>query len=798
MDVPAFECHPKGLTGRGGKARIAIIGQNPAKEDVKSKDVFQSRPGHLLRACIKATIDEPVWLTNGLCYATSTAERDHFEACWPRLKAELEYCGAQVVFTLGKAISDYFLGDDTFGQWRGCAYYHKQLGVWIIPTWSPIQPLFLEQESFVVDILRDLAKAKLYFDKVPDDFKVTSQVLDLEKSSRWLATMPQNKLATLDVETFQELDQLACLAISSGDDTVVFSREAVEGLTSDDWAPVLGHNWGFHNGIFDCYQLYKQYGFILPIVEDSMLQSFSLDNRSGGDGEDTNMNTQGVHGLKRLSAEYQGAGLYNINVKQTILNGEWDKLYTYNGKDSCNTIRLIEMFRPLQEAEEVRQLYLDKMIDQANVLLEQQIQGTPIDIKILGELAHHFGSEYIEREERLISMAWDMGWDNVKVTKSGKEIRTDINANSPKQLAHFLYDIRGLKPSSNAANRVGRMVVGASNRSTAEWALESLAGDPFVDNLLELRHVGKMFGTYVQGVDRNLDSLNRVHPSPKVHGTVTGRLSYTEPPVQTVPSDYGRTGGADFGRLRGLFAAHEGFVSWAADYEQAELWSMYMWSKDPVMLEDLLSGDFHTAASESMFQTKRSLHTAEVWQQIRFKSKFVTFGVAFGRSAISLSQNQLKGYSVRECQEFIDNWYKRYWVFRDWVNEQKRIIVDVGEQVTPTGRKFKYSVVLNKDAFRKCINHPVQSLAHDHLIESNIELHQKLKPYGAKIWFDVHDALLGEIPIGQEKEVAKLIVEVMERPRYSEIGIPVELKIGRSWRESTKVYARHEWKGEYA
>jgi len=244
-----------------------------------------------------------------------------------------------------------------------------------------------------------------------------------------------------------------------------------------------------------------------------------------------------------------------------------------------------------------------------------------------------------------------------------------------------------------------------------------------------------------------------------------------------------------------LFAAPKGFTAFAADYEQAELYSMYFWSRDPVMLADLMSGDFHTAASEQMFNTKRELHSAMDWQAIRFKSKFVTFGVAFGRSAKSLSQNQLKGYTIRECQEFIDNWYARYHVFHEWVKGQKRQIREEGLQVTPTGRRFVYPVVLNQDSYRKCINHPVSSFSHDHLIESNIELHERFKEYGAHMWFDVHDALLGEIPKGKEEEVSRLIVEVMERPRFGNpIGIPVELKLGKSWRDAKKVYAGGKWK----
>ena len=753
-----------------------VIGSGPSREDVKLGLMNQGEAGKLLKACLKAGLQElEYYATNLMCWQKQAPEASHFDMCSERFEREMQAVRPKIIFTLGKEACERLIGVP-FGTSRAVAFWLPKYEAWAIPTWHPVVALLTTNEDIVSDLVRDFKKASLYLDRTPQDCVPESfTVLDSGLEARQvLRELPSDRPVALDVETYfhlggREATKLASLAISTGDKTWVFTQRALEELSSNDWQS-RQHDvqWTFHNGMFDTTILYKNTGVRLPVVEDTMLQSYSLDNRSGGDAESQKFTT-GIHGLKRLAAEYEGAGIYNISVGDTIKAGKWGELYKYNAYDAYYTAKLTSRFRYWQVEDDVRDVYEKLMIPSANMLSELQERGVPIDIQVLGEVARNYGQRYLDMEDKFEKMSLERGWTG-----------PPLNAQSPKQMCVFLYDIC-------------KIPLTKYGRTTSAEAM-SLIEDEFVDVLQELKHVYKMVNTYVIGIEREMDEDGRVHPQPKLHGTVTGRLSYTNPPVQTLPSDYGRTGGEGFGSLRKLFAARPGYTTFVADYEQAELWSMYFHSGDETMLADLQSGDFHSAATATMFQVVRENYSKLDWQALRFQSKYVTFGVAYGRGAATLHDTQLKQYSKQECQEFIDNWGKRYWKFREWSNEQKRVIVTQGEQIGLSGRKFRYPVVLNRDAFRKCVNHPIQSGAHDHLVLSMLELHPLMNKLGASMWFDVHDAILGEIPNEAIQEVSRLIVETMEKPRFNlPIGIPVELKLGTNWRDAKAVYSGGRW-----
>lgn len=727
---------------------------------------------NLLSALAAAADLENVMWTSLLCYQVRTPSNEHFDMCRSRLEEDIAKGRPQVVFLLGKTVTEYLL-DVPFGPARACAYWKEDWNCWVIPTWDTWLPVYTNNDDMVLDLLRDFKKAPLYINRPQNYGDVEYQVVaQADQAAAILQQLPNEVLYALDVETSRETNTLACLAISDGlEDTWVFTREAITGIPKEVWESVATRvKWCFHNSLFDTRMIRRNLGVWLRITEDSLLQSYSLDNRSGGEGEDQSF-VQGIHGLKRLAAEYESAGVYNIKVSEAIKKDQMAKLYDYNAHDAAYTARLSNRFRVWQEEEGVRNLYLKMMIPAVNILAELQEQGIPISKTALGELARKWGAEYLELDADLEATAYEMGWP---------KDRAPLNPRSPKQLCEFLYDIVGEKLTKLGRTTQEKAIVGMDN--------------PYIKKLLQMRHLNKMLSTYIIGIEREMDANDRIHPSPKMHGTRTGRFSYVDPAVQTVPSEHGREGGEEFGKLRGLFKAPEGSLVWAADYEQAELWSMAMQSGDKVMLDDLMSGDFHSNATAEMFQIKREDYSDVAWSQLRFKSKFVTFGVAFGRSALSLSEEQLKGYTVRQCQAFIDRWYLRYNVFAEWVARQKKLIVTSGVQWTPSGRRFFYPTTLNADNFRKCVNYMVQGFSHDHLLEAMINLHPKLREYNAWIWMDVHDALVGEVPGEYVEEVSKLVVEEMQKPKFGmPFGIPVELKVGTTWLNAKNVYSKGVW-----
>lgn len=158
----------------------------------------------------------------------------------------------------------------------------------------------------------------------------------------------------------------------------------------------------------------------------------------------------------------------------------------------------------------------------------------------------------------------------------------------------------------------------------------------------------------------------------------------------------------------------------------------------------------------------------------------------YGRGAPSLAAAEMQGYSIGECQTFIDNWKARYKKYVEWAESIKNTARTKGEVVSLIGRKRRFKLMLDNvyELLNEAINHPIQSLASDIVLDCLIELHPRLREYDSYILIAVHDALVFEVCEKYFSEAIGLIKEVMERPGHfipDMPGIPVEIKVGKNW-----------------
>lgn len=92
----------------------------------------------------------------------------------------------------------------------------------------------------------------------------------------------------------------------------------------------------------------------------------------------------------------------------------------------------------------------------------------------------------------------------------------DFKPNSPKSVGDLLYGKLGLHPPKQT---------NTGNPSTDHESLKALRGQhSVVDDLLEWRRLGKLYG-FATGIERHICPDGRIHPSIKIDGTRTGRLS---------------------------------------------------------------------------------------------------------------------------------------------------------------------------------------------------------------------------------------------------------------------------------
>ncbi len=773
--------NPSGLVGRGPlNAEVMLVGVAPAREELRTRKVYSGQTGQLTEAVLDALgpkMDD-CYVTNLLCWWNAKPTMDDVAGCASRLVKEIDTVKPKVIVALGALPIQFFTGLKG-KQVRGSCIWSDDFNCWIICTWQPTVVLTVSP-GLIADVCRDLMKINYIKDKPKTlghvDYEVVHDPVQAQKilDSDWLQTA---EFPSLDVECKWSVDHwtsdIRCLSISDGDLTYCFTEAALAGLV---WP--LDPHWTFHNAMFDTQIMRLDQNVELPICDDTMLMSYSLDERGGSDSEADGVDVAvGIHGLKRLAREYCGADFYEVDLKTAPDEIVWP----YNAKDAAYTSRLAKYFYERQLSEVLRGFYERMILPEARVCRDEKAFGVYVDKRAVNRLAITWGEEWLRLDQELRDDAVAYGWPE-----------PDFNFNSSQQVKRFCNNYLMLDVPNTQAP-----------------VLEQHADHPWIAKRIRAKRIDKQLGTYVTGVINHVVD-SRVHPDPSIHATVSGRKSYHNPPVGTIPtgSQYidpdeepdedDKALIEEFRQVRGLFGAPEGKVFIEADYSAAELWTAAFYSEDKVMLSDLLSGDFHSNAAETMFKCSRADYSPEHWSGMRRNSKYVTFGVLFWRGAGSLYKpkpgqggNLGKLYSFKQIEEMVAAWHERYAGHTEWSDHTVAEAARTGEQINVAGRKRRWWApgVYGGNFTNLAANWPIQSTSHDHLIAARLELDSLWREgkFPARMLFDGHDAIYFECDANLVSEAVPMIKQVMERPRWFDLGIPVEIKSGQSWATGKKV-----------
>lgn len=723
-----------------------VVGIAPTKRDLQLGKAFTGLAGQMLN-CMLESVGvglSDVYYTNVLDkpYDKEPNPDDVLDRL-PILLREIKTVDPRLVITLGTLPSE-LLQRNQLKKSRGNTVYFD--GRYWLATYNPAAVL-RGSYTLVNDIVRDLAKIPTILGMPTTGPEIEPQWSLITSDAEFQALLdnlpPKPEPIIIDIETTNPaeeidnfVDKLLCIGICFKGYSYVIPAEYCK---DKDWP--LDRRYVFHNGIFDSQGILRYLGVKLPIHEDTMLISYALDERSG------------KHKLKSLSREYLGADYYE-QLKGGFEPGE--ELFAYNAKDVYYTWKLFNILKPMQIADRVTWFYDNILIPAANAFVDIQHRGVFINMKEMRILMRDWLPKSKVLQDELSRNAEQYGFPG------------NINLNSPKQLSYLLYKLIGLQ----------------GGPSTARSVIAEL-DHPFVKQLLTWRQYDHMIRTYMLGIQDDLKRDNRVHAHVLLHGTVTGRLSYKDPPLQTIPKE--GTVGEDLARIRNIFTAtNDDYCIVEADYSKAEVWGAYSVSHDEQLYADLCAADFHKTIAAAVFRKPY----AEVTKDERQAAKAVTFGVMYGRSGKSLAANELSWATVREANQFIENWFARYPQYTEWYNRTKDTIKRTGELVSPLGRKRRFIFVPpeNFEVVNQGVNFPIQSLASDITLSSAVELHYAALAYDSYVLWLVHDSIVCEVNRRYLREFIQLMENIMTKPRFDGIaGVPIEVKVGESL-GSTKDY----------
>ena len=788
-------CHPHGIRGFGNPSHgVIVVGIAPGRDEAeRTGKPFTGPSGRLLDELLSFSgwDRSKVYTTNCVCFWQNHPNEQELHDCSPRLYKELTQYNPRLIVTMGQIANENITGMPRRKGSRGSVTWSTRWNCYILDTHHPSFALQAQSMSAVQDIIRDLSKIPdvLTWKRDGTHANVTYYaVKSREEAQTVLDRLPKDTSVALDIETSNPdvedidayTDNLLCFGISflrddkeynyvfprhifpdcvrSGEhardykakgycDSCNLSREVFK------WPDNI--KWTFQAGQYDINGIMSYFSTRLPLYDDTMLMSHCIDERPG------------YHGLKNNAREWLGAGWYEADVKP-FYKGKMhlladEAVNAYNAKDAAYTRRLAPLFKKRMLEDQTTGLYSHILIPAMQVFIDMQIRGINVDMPRLKELA--FGIWFprqLQMYDDLQEEAHRLGYPT-----------DDININSSTQLRELFFNILGEEPVKHSLK--------TGKPSLDKETLDRLT-HPFAQKIRAFRTLDTITD-YVIAVLKHTKHDGLLHPSAFVTTTRTGRTSFRDPAMQTLPKDY--TVGEDYARLREIIIPHNPATHEIieADFNQIEVWLAWAESRDPTLLAHLKSGDVHSATAEGAFNVKRGDFTSAEWQVYRQNAKKIRFGLQYGEGAEKLSTPPPVGIggTVANATRFIANFWRTYPAHRIWISDIQRQVANDGYIRTPSGRVMRFPVVMDHRALRQAANFPIQANASDYCLLAMIKLAPLLKQYNSHIILMIHDALVVESDRRYRTQVQALLKQVMEEAPwggYPNIGI--EMKVGDS------------------
>ena len=407
--------------------------------------------------------------------------------------------------------------------------------------------------------------------------------------------------------------------------------------------------------------------------------------------------------------------------------------------------------RVMGELEKISalKLYHELEIPLVDTLADMEIEGFPIDVKILDE----FGEEYKKRIHDLSEEIYSLAG-------------TTFNIASPKQIGDILFNKLGLS--------------GNKKQSTDVDSLKEIQDEhPIVSKILEYRKYFKLLTTYVEGLKNHIFPDGKIHAKFNQALTTTGRLSSSDPNLQniSVRDEEGKQ------IRKAFYYPDENYEILSLDYSQIELRVLATLSNCQSLKEIFLSNeDIHSATAKKIFNLQ-----GEPTALQRRRAKTVNFGIVYGISDWGLAE-QLE-INPKEAREIINSFYSSFPEVASFFQKIINDAVKDGYVSTLLGRR-RYLRELHDSNYqrreaakRAAMNAPVQGTAADLIKLAMNKVHLALKENGleTKMISQIHDELIFRVPKKEKEKAYTLIKDIMENALNLDVPLLVDGGFGRDW-----------------
>lgn len=326
----------------------------------------------------------------------------------------------------------------------------------------------------------------------------------------------------------------------------------------------------------------------------------------------TNSTAGNVLGLKALAQEFAGNWAQDDikDIRRIVMKD----LLQYNLVDALSTWYVKKKFTPRMIQDQQEELYRTLMLPSLKTIIQMELTGMAMDPVKIQEVRDSLWREqdtYLTflKTSPLIKLlnlviqtsAMQTANAKLKVKQHPLEKFSDVcfNPNSGPQLQRLLYEQMGLpildytdtKQPATGAETIGKLI----NHTTVP------AYKALLEALVGYGKVSKILSTFIPAFERGIDKedgMKYLHGSFNLGGTVSGRLSSSDPNMQNLPS------GSTYGKLiKSCFMAPKGWVFCGADFSSLEDRINALLTKDPEKLKVYTDGyDSHSLRAYAYFK----------------------------------------------------------------------------------------------------------------------------------------------------------------------------------------------------
>jgi DNA polymerase I len=294
----------------------------------------------------------------------------------------------------------------------------------------------------------------------------------------------------------------------------------------------------------------------------------------------TNSTAGNVLGLKSLAHEF--AGNWAVEDIKDIRKIPLDKLLQYNLVDALSTHYVRNKYEPIMEQDQQGDLYRGLMLSSLKLIIQLELTGMPMSRKKIAEIKAQLEgiqatqldliqNSGVIKVMNLLVQTKAMVDANAKLKVKQHPLEkfegVTFNPNSGPQLQVLLYEQMGLpvlaltdsKMPATGADTIEKLI-----NHTQEASYKEL-----LQALISYGQVTKILSTFIPAFEGAIgkDGSDTVwlHGSFNLGGTVSGRLSSSEPNLQNIPANsiYGKL-------IKEAFVGPIGWLFCGADFNSLE------------------------------------------------------------------------------------------------------------------------------------------------------------------------------------------------------------------------------------